>query len=285
MCPRSGTRQDRPRGSSVDGVHPIEHLRYVARAGGADPAALARETAIALGSLRADPSNLVVASRRMIERHPDAGQMWWLCAHLLVADDPSSLAWDLADRLADDAVADALALALPEGATVVTVGDPATIGSALVDRADLRVWCADAEHRASDLLRRLDRAEIEAEPLPSDALARAVSVADGVLIEAAAASPRRVLAGLGSQVLAATAHAAGTPVWLVAPTGTRLPTQYVDEVARRAVPDAGWEATLDDVSVDLIDTVVTAAGTSTNVAVALRPDCPFAPELLRTGIV
>ena len=39
-------------------VHPIEHLRYVARARGADSASLVREAATALASLRADSSNL-----------------------------------------------------------------------------------------------------------------------------------------------------------------------------------------------------------------------------------
>ena len=41
-------------------MHPIEHLRYVARAQGADPTSLVEETAHALGSLRFDPSGLVV---------------------------------------------------------------------------------------------------------------------------------------------------------------------------------------------------------------------------------
>ena len=267
-------------------MHPIEHLRYVARAGSGDPGGLAREAAIALGSLRADPANLVVASRRMIERHPDAGPMWWLCAQLLVSDDPSMLAWELADRLMDDPVGARLATALPPDATVVTVGYPPTIADALVERTDLRVWCADSEFRASDLVRRLDRAEVTAAPITHDELAAAVTDADLVLVEAVAACDRRVLTSLGSQVLASTAASAETPVWLVAPTGTRIPHQYVGEVAHRAIPsDDGWRASVDDLPVDLIDVVINADGRSTAVAVALRPDCPFAPELLRTGIV
>ncbi|MCB0965733.1 MAG: hypothetical protein KDB37_02760 [Ilumatobacter sp.] len=267
-------------------MHPIEHLRYVARAGGGDPSGLAREAAIALGSLRADPANLVVASRRMIERHPDAGPMWWLCAHLLVSDDPAVLAWDLADVLMDDPVGDALANAVPDGATVVTVGYPSLVADALCTRPDVAVMCADSEYRAGDLVRRLDRAEVEATPITHDELAPAVSAADLVLVEAAAACDRRVLATRGSQVLAATARSAGTPVWLVTPTGTRLPHEYVAEVAKRAIPDDdGWRASVDDLPVELVDVVVNADGRSNQVAVALRPECPFAPELLRTGVV
>jgi hypothetical protein len=259
-------------------VHPIEHLRYVARSRGGDPADLAREAAMALGSLRADPANLVVASRRIVGRHPEAGQMWWLCAQLLVADDPSSLAWELADLLHDDPVVEVLVGCLPVAADVVTVGNPSAVGSALVDRDDLRVWCAD-------LVRRLDRAEVECAPITSDELARVVDQADGVVLEAAAACAQRVLVPVGSRVVAAVARSAGTPVWLVTPTGTRLPAQYVEEVARRSIPDDAWTATLEELPLGLVDSVVNVDGLSSNVPVALRPECPLAPELLRPGIV
>ena len=42
-------------------VHPIERLRYVARSGGVDQFALAREAADALGSLWGEPAELVNA--------------------------------------------------------------------------------------------------------------------------------------------------------------------------------------------------------------------------------
>lgn len=266
-------------------MHPIEHLRYVARARGADPADLAREAAMALASLRADHANLVIASRRIVERHPEAGQLWWLCAQLLVADDPSTLAWELASRLADDPVADALARAIPDDVTVVTVGNPTTIADALVQRDDVRVLCADSEFGAGDLIRRLDRAGVECEPISTDALPRAIATADAVLVQAAAACPGRILARSGSQVVAAVARTASTPVWLVAGTGTRLPAPYVDEVARRALDGDRWEATLDDLPVGLVDVVVDERGVSSHAQAALRADCAFAPELLRPGVV
>jgi len=266
-------------------VHPIEHLRYVARARGAEPAHLARETAHALATLRADPANLVVAARRIVGRHPEAAQLWWLCSHLLVADDASMLAWELADRFDDDPVVDALDRALPPGATVVTVGNPTTIGEALCLRPDLRIWCADSEYGAADLLRTLDRHEVAAEPVATEQLGRAVGAADLVVIEARAVCPGRVLAPVGSQVLAAVAGSAGTPVWLVAPTGTRLPRQYVDEIAARVLADDGWDGAVDDVPLDLVDIVVTEQGAADMSAAATAPDCPFAPELLRTGVI
>ena len=55
-------------GGRVRQVHPIERLRYVARAGGVDHDVLVRETAAALGALGFDPAGLVTACRRIIDR-------------------------------------------------------------------------------------------------------------------------------------------------------------------------------------------------------------------------
>ena len=55
-------------------MHPIEHLRYVARARGADGSSLVREAATALASLRADHANLVrahAARKIAIQGKPD----------------------------------------------------------------------------------------------------------------------------------------------------------------------------------------------------------------------
>ena len=71
-------------------MHPIEHLRYVARARGADPVSLVRETISAFGGLRHEPAGIVLAARRIVERHPTAGPLWWLCSHVLGATDPFS---------------------------------------------------------------------------------------------------------------------------------------------------------------------------------------------------
>ena len=283
--PTSGRAVDSAATAYGGGVHPIEHLRYVARARGADPAHLAREAASALGSLRADHANLVVASRRIVGRHPEAGQLWWLCSRLLVADDPARLAWDLADVLDDDPVADSLAGALPAEATVVTVGNPSVIADGLVRRDDLRVWCVDSEYGAGDLMRRLERFDIDCEPIATEQLARAAAAADVVLIQAAAACAGRVLAPVGSQVVAAVGRSAGTPVWLVAGTGTRLPARYVEEIAGRVVADDDWSGAVDDVPLDLVDRIVNDDGVVPAADVALRPDCPFAPELLRPGVI
>ena len=83
-------------------MHPIEHLRYVARAQGADPASLVEETAHALASLRMDPSGIVVACRRIVQRHPFMGALWWLCANVSTSSEPFDAVWELAEQIRAD---------------------------------------------------------------------------------------------------------------------------------------------------------------------------------------
>jgi hypothetical protein len=265
-------------------VHPIEHLRYVARARGGDASSLVREAAMALGSLRVDPSNLVIACRRIVERHPELGPVWWLCARLLTSDDPSSLAWALADEIDDDTAERQIALALPDEAAVLTIGWPEIGGAALMRRGDVTVLCADSRYQASSFMQRLERCDVDCEPIPAESLARAAAVADLVMIEAVASCPVRVLAPVGSHVVAAVARSVGTPVWLVTGIGRRLPVQYVDAIAERVVVEtAAWDLDVDDLPVDLVTHVASVDGVSDQVAAALRADCPMAPELLRTS--
>src|SRR3954468_12753456 len=74
-------------------VHPIERLRYVARSSGAAQEVLVRETAAALAALGFDPPGLVTACRRILDRHPLSGPLWWLSARVLTAHDPMDEAW------------------------------------------------------------------------------------------------------------------------------------------------------------------------------------------------
>ena len=102
------------------------------------------------------------------------------------------------------------------------------------------------------------------------------------MVEAVAAGRNRVIAPVGSHVVAAVARSVGTPVWLVAGAGTRLPTEYVDAIGRLVIDDAtSWDLDVDDLPLELVTHVAGADGLSADVTAALRPDCPFAPELLR----
>jgi len=106
-------------------MHPIERLRYVARASGADQTLLVRETAQALSAFHDDPAGLVAAARRIVDRHPTSGPLWWLCSRVLTAPDSHHEAWDAVDEISDDRTATELAYALEADSTVCLVGWPA----------------------------------------------------------------------------------------------------------------------------------------------------------------
>src|SRR3954471_16869689 len=258
-------------------VHPIEHLRYVARSRAVDESELVREAAIALGSMHTSGPDLVVACRRIVERHAQIGAVWWLCARLLMSSEPTRLAWQLADEVESDTTPRAIAAALPDDATVVTIGWPAVAGAALMRRGDARVLCADSRHEASSFVRMLERADVACDPIASESLARAVAAADLVLIEGIAASPLGVLAPVGSHVLAAVAAQLDTPVWCALGIGRRLPGEYVDAIARRAMGGCeSFDADIDELPIGLVSHVATSDGVSADVAGALQPECAYA---------
>jgi hypothetical protein len=268
----------------VNHVHPIEHLRYVARAHGADPASLVRETAHAMSSMRFDPSGLVVACRRVVERHPECGPLWWLCAHLLTAQEPFQLAWQLADEIDDDATADALAAAIPDDAVVLTIGWTDIAARALARRGDVTVLVTESRHHGSSMVQRLERYDVPCELVQAEAVGRAVPAADVVLVEAHATSTDRVVATIGSSAVAAVAATCGVPVWLVAGVGRRLPRELVAAIEDRvARVDHPWELDTDVFTTNSLTHVVGVSGLAVCGPDTLAAECPMVPELLRVS--
>jgi hypothetical protein len=264
-------------------VHPIERLRYVARAHGADAESLVRETAGALRGLGIDPSGLVVACRRIVERHPTCGPLWWLCARLLTSSDPMAAARAAVAEIEADRTAEVLAAELRDGATVATVGWPVITGQALGRRGDLRVLAVDAGNQATSFVQRLERSDVECELVPAEAAAAAAADADVVLVEADALDASRVVAPVGSVVLAAVAGVAGTPVWVVAGCGRRLPSPMIDAITARLDGDY-WTREAESLPMSLVAHIVGPAGRLPVAASsALRAECEMAPELLRSS--
>ncbi|MFT4658338.1 MAG: hypothetical protein ACI8V4_002528 [Ilumatobacter sp.] len=265
-------------------MHPIEHLRYVARAHGVDPAALVEETAHALGSFHFDSAGLVVACRRIVERHPFTGPLWWLCANMATSAEPGGVVWELAEQVRADRTGAELAVALPDDCDVVTIGDPSIIGHGLARRGDVRVLALDIDHSATSFVRRLERSDVDYEPVDAGAAGAATRVADVVLIEALAMDEGRVIVPSGSSTIAAAASAWETPVWLVAGVGRRLPAAFIDAMVEKR---AALAAELDDWTVDvevlptrLITDVIGPLGKMPMGPPAARPECPVAAELL-----
>src|SRR5207237_7565576 len=103
-------------------MHPIERLRMVARAAGEGPALVAQEAAGALVAFGDDPAGLVTACRRLGDRQPTSGPIWWLAARVLCASDPAEEAWRAVERLGSDQPGERLAAAITHGAVVTAVG-------------------------------------------------------------------------------------------------------------------------------------------------------------------
>ena len=263
-------------------MHPIERLRYLARSSGADQRVLVGETASALRAMRMDPAGLVVSCRRIVERHPTSGPLWWLCAHILTAADPSQAARDLPHLLEMDPTPNLLADALPEDATVLVIGWPDLAGEACIDRGDLTVLTVDADDQGAAFVRRLERNDVVAEIIEPSRIGAAVLAADLVLVEATAAGSSELLASPGSRAAASVAYCSDVPVWAVVGRGRVLPdagfTSLVERVSAVRVP---WDAEADVVPLALATYLANEHGVSEAASVRLAAECPLAHELLR----
>jgi hypothetical protein len=263
-------------------MHPIERLRYVARASGAGQALLVQETAAALSGLGFDPAGLVTACRRIIDRHIASGPLWWLCARVLTAGDPLGEAYRAADEIAADPTGAELAHALPDGATVCVLGWPELVGDALVRRGDLDVLVVDSLGEGSGLARRLRRSDVDAVEVPPSGLGAAAASAELVVLEASAVGGSGAVTIAGSLAAAAVAHHAGVPVWLVGGVGRGLPARMWEALVQR-LDEASepWDAEDEVVPLDLVDRLCGPVGPEPVADGVRRVDCPITPELFR----
>lgn len=268
-------------------MHPMERLRYIARTSGADQRLLVRETADAVRGLRGDPAGLVVTCRRIVERHPTSGPLWWWCSSVLAAPEPFRIAGDLAAEIEHDETPDHLYDVLPDEATVCLVGWPDLVGDAVLRRGDVRVLAIDADDEGSSFVRRLQRADVEAEVVPAAGLSAAVQAADVVLVEALACGTGEVLATTGSLAVAAVAYCSEVPVWLVAGRGRRVPEAVFAEMRRRVDGGSrGWVPGAETIPGALVSAVIGPQGwCDPTDAAAWSAECPLTPELLRPSPV
>lgn len=271
-------------------MHPIERLRYVARASSSDQRLLVRETASALRGLHVEPAGLVVACRRIVERHPTSGPLWWFCASMLTAAEPFAAAFDLANEIDDDPTPDHLVDLLPDDATVCLVGWPDLAGDAILRRGDVRVLAIDVADRVGQgegaaFVRRLQRSDVEAEVIGPEGVAAAVLAADLVLVEAHAVGRSDALSVPLARAVASIAWCSEVPAWLVAGRGRRLPDPMITTMIERLPDDRGpWRAEAESLPAGLFGTVVGPAGPlAPDAPGALDAECPMTYELLRAS--
>lgn len=102
-------------------MHPIERLRWVARATWAPAADLAAEAAWALSDLAAcEPRAVLPACRRLLERRPQSAPLWWVAAEVLAASDPLEAAERCAELLDEDPTSALLEAELARATRVAT---------------------------------------------------------------------------------------------------------------------------------------------------------------------
>ena len=263
-------------------MHPIERIRHVARAEGVGPSALAREAACALAGFGNDPAALVTACRRLVDRHPTMGPMWWVAARVLAAADPIDEAHKAADELESDPTPGQVTARIPTEGRVTVLGWPEHAGWALRRSGGLELCIVDVAGQWSSLIDRLDRAGLEPVEVPESGLGVAASSSTLVLLEADALGPDGFLAAAGSHAAAAVARSAGVPVWLVAGRGRVLPKRLWEALCSRLdADDEPWLAEEEVVPLSLVDSVIGPNGPTSPEDAVRRADCPIAPELLR----
>ncbi|HAF68988.1 MAG TPA: hypothetical protein DCL16_07680 [Acidimicrobiaceae bacterium] len=261
-------------------VHPIERLRYVARAGGFDQIDLAREAADALASLWGEPAELVNACRRILHHHPLAGSLWVMATRLLVATDARRAALDFLDELNADSTSDNVTDALPAEATVAVIGWPDLALEKIHRRRDLTVRVIDAYGEGAGLARSLLQKGVDVEEVPFTGLGQACTQSDVVIVEATASGPDAFIAPSGSYAAAVCGVQSGKQVWVVVGHGRALPQPIFEVIEKQLIAKNTMEADDEVVPIDVVTHVVGPQGVKTSESEA-REDCVVAAELLR----
>lgn len=258
-------------------MHPIERLRWIARADDEAIAALAAEAAWTLSELALDePAAVVTACRRLVESHLSLGPLWWVAASMLVASDPDETAHQAVDELLSDPTADRLAEALcdrlEEGAIVVVACPAETVLEAVP-----QLTCAFVRLVGTPM-RSKSRSSQEtfgfANQFELGEADEAVEDASVVLVEALAAGSGGVIVPAGTGALADAAMRASVPLWAVVGAGRMLHAQLLAEMLRRG--DGAFEL----IGPGAIEAVVGPSGLGTATEGLGRQSCPAAPELL-----
>jgi len=269
-------------------MHPIEHLRYVARATGADPVSLVSETAQALRGLRSEPAGLVLAARRIVERHPTCAPLWWLCASVLAAGEPFEKARELSAQIDADETTNHLVDALPADAIVCIVGWNPTALEALARRGDCRAIIVDSFGTGDAAVNALERLDIDVQGVTLEHAAIAVQMSDVVIIDALGCGGTEVLSVGGSHAVAALAYCENKSVWTVTRRGTRLPIELWNamKLANRDA-DAPWRSDVDVIPCQLLGRFIGPTGisdmdmnTAQNTAQNFVGECPASTEML-----
>jgi hypothetical protein len=259
-------------------VTPAERLRSVTRRH-LDDDRLAAEAADALAGFAAEPASLVVACRRVLAHHVANGALWWVCARILAAAEPVAAAREAVKLLDTDRTGDRLGAALPlldDGEVIASIGWPAAVDAALLERFDLDVVAirVDGLDPTSALRRRMTDRSVRVVD-PWDPTLEHVPV---LLVPATAIGPERALVAAGVRDALDTIGRAAAQTWLVGGVGRVLPARLYDVL----VANLGESSDdFEEISLQRFDRLAGPRGAERTDEAATRVDCPIVPELLR----
>jgi hypothetical protein len=271
-------------------VHPIEHLRYLARSGHVDAPDLVIETAMALRGLGSDPATVLLTCRRLVERHPTVGPLWWLCSEMVAALEPREAMRRCVEQIREDSTAVHLAEFLTErlGAhsLVCVNGWSWDVAVAFGQMEPREICVVDGDNGADHMVRILERAEHEVHLVEASGGAAAALEADLVILSAMAASPEVAWCAAGSHALAAVAYCAEIPVVLSMPRGVCLPDATLqgmrDDLDSRT-RGRTWHRGIDEIPVGLFTWFAGPNGVESSSSPGFKgvvAETRHAPELL-----
>ena len=208
--------------------------------------------------------------------------MWWLAARVLCSLNPYEEAWKAADELEADPTSQVLAGLLPDEGSVLLVGWPEVVGSAVRRAGGLIPYVVDGGGQWAGAIHRIERSGIDLVEVPESGIGPAVDACSLMVLEASALGPDGFVAPSGSRAAAAVGRAAGVPVWVAAGVGRVLPGRLWHALAGRFDADPEpWLADDELISLDLVDAVVGPKGNQSPAEAVRRADCPIPPELLK----
>lgn len=245
---------------------------------------------MALRGLGSDPATVLLTCRRLVERHPTVGPLWWLCSEMVTALDPREALRRCVELVREDStpvhLAEFLGGRLSEGSLVCLNGWSWDMAVAFGQMAPLEVCVVDGDNGADHMVRVLERADHEVHLVEPSGGASAASEADVVVLSGLAASPETAWCAAGAHALAAVAYCAEIPVVLSTPRGTRLPHATLDGMARDLASQTRgrvWHRGIDEIPVGLFTWFAGPTGVESSSMPGFRgvvAETSHAPELL-----
>ncbi len=245
---------------------------------------------MALRGLGSDPATVLLTCRRLVERHPAVGPLWWLCSEMVTALEPREAMRRCVEQIREDStavhLAEFLVERLSEHSLVCLNGWSWDIAVAFGQMEPREICVVDGDNGADHMVRVLERAEHEVHLVETSGGASAAREADIVILTALAASPEIAWCSAGGHALAAVAYCAEVPVVLSTPRGTCLAHATLEGMRLDLESETrgrAWHRGIDEIPVGLFTWFAGPNGVTSAASpgfTGVVPETRHAPELL-----